>query len=396
MKIQSTETFINRVKRLSPAGSHCFGGGYFDKYQDDPSGRFLLCLKAPFMDRMPAPDDKAEIGLIDRGANNSYHPLNTTNAWCWQQGCMLQWLSGGQDTCFLFNDRDDDGFVARITDTASGMTRRLPRAVYAVSPDGALAACCNFSRLADERPGYGYEGVPDPGRETAHPDDDGLWLMNTRSGVCTLAVSIDQLYCFPPKRDHFDFGKHRLYHILFSTDGRRLFFLHRWQIPYGGHLTRFFTVDNDGRNLYLLNDKDMTSHASWFAADKIIAFANESHWGYYEYIDRSSEVTEIAAGFFFGDGHCTYSPDGKWMLTDSYPDDAHCRTLSIYNLADRKKIDLGRFFSPPIIDTPLRCDLHPRWSRDGYRIYFDSLHEGFRGIYQIELDDFFIQYDKKY
>jgi hypothetical protein len=33
----------------------------------------------------------------------------------------------------------------------------------------------------------------------------------------------------------------------------------------------------------------------------------------------------------------------------------------------------------------IRCDLHPRWNRAGDAISFDSLHEGFRGVYSMEI-----------
>jgi len=35
----------------------------------------------------------------------------------------------------------------------------------------------------------------------------------------------------------------------------------------------------------------------------------------------------------------------------------------------------------------IRSDLHNRWSRNGSLVSFDSTHEGFRGLYIINLED---------
>ena len=51
-----------------------------------------------------------------------------------------------------------------------------------------------------------------------------------------------------------------------------------------------------------------------------------------------------------------------------------------------KLFTLGKFYlsTPPSID--LRCDLHPRWSRDGKYVCIDSAHENAqRQIYLLDV-----------
>ncbi|MBL6831420.1 MAG: hypothetical protein ISQ70_08380 [Pirellulales bacterium] len=52
--------------------------------------------------------------------------------------------------------------MARVHDVASGTTRTLPSAVYALSPDGSFAVTTDFRRINEFRPGYGYAGLADP------------------------------------------------------------------------------------------------------------------------------------------------------------------------------------------------------------------------------------------
>lgn len=48
---------------------------------------------------------------------------------------------------------------------------------------------------------------------------------------------------------------------------------------------------------------------------------------------------------------------------------------------------LGSFYSMPVSCNDIRCDLHPRWNDTGSAVSFDSTHEGYRGIYMIDLED---------
>ncbi|MFW6414393.1 MAG: hypothetical protein ACOCZS_03730, partial [Verrucomicrobiota bacterium] len=377
--------WILPIERVTPEDGHYFFG-YFDKYQIDQTERFLLVNKAHFMHRQPRADDELELGLIDIADNNSYHPLTKTYAWCWQQGCMLQWLPGGKSTEFIYNDRRNGQFVAVKADIERGELEVFPRPIYALSPDGKWALSVNFARLAAERPGYGYEGVPDPWEDELHPEEDGIYAMNLENSEYKLIISLDQLAHFPPNRRQPGDGKHWSNHLAVSPNCERFMFLHRWKITDGSYITRFFTSDREGNNIRLLNDCNMTSHMGWIDDHRIIAFANRDHWGYYIFFDGSSEVREVGAGLFDDDGHCTCSTDGRWMLTDTYWHPVtNERTLILYDMKKVVRYNLGYFWSDPNLPRPARCDLHPRWSRDEKMVTFDSLHEGFRGVYAMDI-----------
>lgn len=52
----------------------------------------------------------------------------------------------------------------------------------------------------------------------------------------------------------------------------------------------------------------------------------------------------------------------------------------------REQIDVGLNFERYIYtQSGLHCDLHPRWFADGNRGAFDSIHEGDRQIYMVDV-----------
>ena len=377
------------TERVTDGKGHYFFG-YFDKYPWDITQRYLLAHKTDFMGRQPVAEDVATIGMIDLQGGNQFTPLAQTHAWCWQQGAMLQWINDAQ-TEIIYNDREGDHFVARILDVKTGEKRTLCRPIYCLSPDGRYALSANFSRLDKQRSGYGYAGLTDEFENVDHSDQDGIWLVDLKTNTSKLIISVDRIvkeFNLPEMDEYANWFNH----LLFSPDSRRFAFLHRWRINTGWHLTHMFTADIDGGNIYPLNLDDMTSHFTWFDNDKLICFANQHDrgWNYYEFIDQQGAGKTIGEEFFKGnDGHCSYSRDCKWMLTDCYPNAKNGNMQSLY-LMDLKKnqtFEIGQFYSDPSLPIPTRCDLHPRWSRDCRKVCFDSNHEGFRGIYVIDVSE---------
>lgn len=77
------------IERISPGDGHYFFG-YYDLQPYDADEKLHLAHKTSFRNRLQTKDDLAQIGVIDM-KSKKYDVLDTTNAWNFQQGAMLQW-----------------------------------------------------------------------------------------------------------------------------------------------------------------------------------------------------------------------------------------------------------------------------------------------------------------
>ena len=134
--------------------------GYYDKLEFDPTCRYVLGMEVDFEHRQPTIDDIIRVGMVDLQHNDQWIELGTSNAWCWQQGCMLQWRPGSKSEV-VWNDRQDGHYVCRILDVFTGRKRTITHPIYTLSPDGRWAFASDFTRLSDCRSSYGYVGLPD-------------------------------------------------------------------------------------------------------------------------------------------------------------------------------------------------------------------------------------------
>ena len=341
------------------------------------------------MDRQPNPDNPATIGMIDLENNNRWIPLAETFAWCWQQSTMLQWLPSAPDSKIIYNIREDGQFKSVIQDVNTGEKQTLPRPIYAIN--GTQAVSLNFARLNRTRPGYGYVGVADTGENDPHPADDGVIWMNLETGENRLIISYDQMRNFHPA-DTMSSGQHWFNHLAFAPDGSNFMFLHRWQHDQHQRrkwVDRLISANSDGSAVCVVADDKYVSHLDYYSPDKIVAWARQTGIGdrYFLYTRCTDEFEIIGEDVFSTDGHCSFSPDRQWMLTDTYPDAEDKRTIILYEMATGRRIDIGRFYAPPELTGPIRCDLHPRWNRDGTQVCIDSAHKGERQVYVLDVSD---------
>jgi len=364
--------------------AHFFG--YYDKTPWDITGRYLLGMETTFIDRPPNPNDVAVIGLIDTADDCRWQPLAETCAWNWQMGARLHWLPTAPDRKIIYNKRAGDRFVAVIQDVFTGETQGLRRPIYDLSADGKTAFTLNFSRLADQRPGYGYAGLADAGRDQFHPDNDGIWRFDLATGREQLLASYAQVANV--QRDGTMEGvSHWFNHILANPSGTRILFYHRWRRWEGSTpswLTRVITVNADGSDVFLVPGLQDASHYDWFDDTHLLIIARSPGTTEFRHLlirDRTGEQTILGKDVLCDNGHSSFSPDRRWILTDTYPDKEGMQTSILFRLWDQKQFEIGRFFSPAEIRGEIRCDLHPRWSRDGRQVCFDSAHGGNRQMY---------------
>jgi hypothetical protein len=351
-------------------------------------------MEAAFENRTPLPNDVITVGMIDLADHDRWIPFGDTRAWCWQQGCMLQWLPGSRSEV-IWNDRDGDRFVSHILDVHTRKKRTLPAPIYALSPDGKWALAPDFSRLHDWRPGYGYAGIPDRNAKVQVPTDAGIWRISLETGKSSLIVPFAEAAKIPYQRAAWTGASHWFNHLLFSPDATRFSFLHRWGVrqPNGSvpFTTRMFTARPDGTDLYPLDPNGDTSHYIWRDPQHILAWAwHPSHGNkFYLFEDKTDHVEVVAPDVMTVNGHCTYLPGNRWILNDTYPDKQRDQNPYLYEIASGKRVALGHFRLPPEYAGEWRCDTHPRFSPYGRKVVIDSAHEGNgRQMYLIEIGAF--------
>ena len=351
---------------------------YYDKLQFDPTCRYVLGMEVDFEHRSPRAGDVIKVGLVDLKDGDRWTELGQSRAWCWQQGCMLQWRPGSK-TEILWNDRQGGRFVSHILDVGTKKKRTLSYPFYAVSPDGRTAVAPDFRRIQDMRPGYGYPGLPDPHADQPAPKDSGIFRVDLETGRQDLIISLAEIARFGKIPGEPKDAKHYFNHLLFNTDGSRFIFLHRWRAKgQRGFGTRMLTARPDGTDICVVDDYGKTSHFIWRDAKHILAWAWHPSGAnaFYLYQDRTRNVEVVGKGVMTSNGHCSYLPGNKWILNDAYPDKQRKQHVYLFNTETAKTVPLGAFYSPQEYKGEWRCDTHPRFSPDGRSIVIDSPHGG--------------------
>ena len=372
------------IKKLSMPPKHHFFG-YYGINPWDSTTRYHLALETDFHTHRPMPEDVATVGWVDRNTHQ-FIPHAKTTAFNLQQGSMMHWIDATAAAEFTFNDWEDDALVSRALNPTTGDVRTIKGAIAAVSPTAPLAIGLNYGRMAHCRAVVGYTTHTKSSDIEAQPETDGLYQLNLRDGSSKLVLSIADV--IRASGDARMVGKRTWFnHVLFNTDGTRLLFFCRVRAETGFY-TSLWTVNPDGADLEMqIPFGYRVSHFDWRTPTRILVSSDiVDEMGFVEFTDGARDFTPIGRSVLPHDGHASFSPDRQWLLCDTYPrGPERLAQLMVYNIAENRKIVLGEFHHEEQFTGDIRCDLHPRWAPDGQAITFDSVHEGSRQIYFLEL-----------
>ena len=398
---ESAETVASVQQITHGPKNHFFGYvGHGGTIPWNASERYIVGLRANFHDRMPKPDDAAEIVLIDTRNKFRVEVVDHTLAWNLQQGTMLFWIPDAAESRFLFNDKDSEtGVVFSVLyDIREGRRVREFRfgnesiANGGVSPARDEFAGINYGKITRSREVISYPGAFDhtADENPANPDSDGLFRIDIKTGKRQLLVSYAQLsdLILDTEKNRARLGdpdKYPIYvhHTMWSRDGQWIFFLVRGK--QNKRPDQSCVVRRDGTGLRKV---PYAGHPEWSAKNELIlGSSKQEHAGAFN-------LWDVGAGKWSGTigGRGVFpdtiddnalSPDTKWYVGSQKRGDKCFYTF--YRFAD------GHSFESPPVPTKagggtVRIDPAPRWNRTSDTILAPGLAEdGTRQLFLVRL-----------
>lgn len=348
--------------------------GYYDKSPDNGKGKLIYCQSNAPTDCSPNADKPISIYMLNR-ATGKKTLVAETDSYNWQQGARAQWID---DSHIIFNTTHGNKYIARVCDVNSGKIIRKYDFPVQDCYKAEFYYSLDYRRLERLQPDYGYNRLPSLSNvELANLQSDGIRKVSLADGSHRMVITLEQVVQVAPRHE-FDRALHTLNHLMISPDGKNIIFIHRWFVN-SKRFDRLFLFD--GKNLKLIADENMVSHLCWIDNRTIFGYLRHNDLdGFYFINIESNKFTPCPAltNLGNGDGHPTSF--GNLIAVDTYPDKSRMQHIYLYNRVTKKLTHVAEFFSGLKYQNICRCDLHPRFSSDGSKIFFDTVACGARRL----------------
>lgn len=96
-------------------------------------------------------------------------------------------------------------------------------------------------------------------------------------------------------------------------------------------------------------------------------------------------IDTIESGLFDIDGHPSFTEDGRYMITDSYPDKKGYQRLIVYDTITHKGLIIARLYAY-YKGNPASCDLHPKMCKNNNYLAVDSAYDEHHHLLLFKLD----------
>lgn len=416
--------YIERI--FETKGEYCEWFGYYNYDTLNHDHTKMLCNRATFDGVKIEHGMKIDLGYYDL-ESAEWLKIGESDSFNWQQGAMMQWVYGNDSReKIIYNCSENNRLVSKIYDMDSRTTSKIDWPIYGITPDGRYSISLNLERSYWCR-AYHYESVANKKYDVDVADDDGIFKIDLLNNTRERIISIRDVISLEPE-NNFDHLKHWLEHIMINQDGTRFVFLHRYSPPADPYQyqTRICLAKIDGSELQVISDKSKFdwSHFGWqgdnFAIytvlnNKLGASYRELGKGgtnnsplkrivfktalfvknlipgrirkklkggqsYYQYYTLNSEGKYCLHenwnnAFFDIDGHPSFTSDGRYMITDSYPDGNRMQRLIVFDTMTHKGVVVACLYAG-LHGNPASCDLHPKLSGDNSYIVVDTAYTG--------------------
>ena len=369
---------IHIIDPLAPQNETFFG--YYDKSPENCKGDVIFNESTTSTSKKPTSNKEIWIKSIDLKTHN-VEIAGDSFCYNWQQGSRAQWIN---DEFLVYNIFEQGKYKARVVNQK---THKIQQTYDFPIQDGfkmQYYLSINYERIMALRPDYGYRNKPlltKSKLQTTHID--GIWMVDYKTGSSQLILNLDTIKAVSPK-GIFNNSLHKVNHIMIAPSGEQFIFTHRW---YEGKVRHDRLMIYDFKSLKVIADEDMVSHMCWVNDNTLFGYLRHNSKNGFYFIDLNTMCftpCDALNKLESGDGHP--SCHGDWIVIDSYPDKSRLQHLYLYNLKSNNIYHLLEVHQKVKYQGECRCDLHPRFSSKGNRIYFDTVYTGNRRLAYINID----------
>jgi len=394
---QSMKTSIRQITHGEE--NHFFG--YIGQSKTIPwnlSEKRILALRTNFLDHLPDGNEPAGVVLVnlDKPEGDYYkvEKVDQSLGWNPQQGTMYYWNPDNQASQFFFNDRDPKtGKVFTVLfDIDKG--KRIQEYRFDDTPVGNSGVCpvgksflaINYARMARLRPVTGYKGATDWTEGVAAPGNDGIFIVDIKSGKKKLLVSFAQLETELKKKGlDTEGGALFINHTLWNRDGRIIYFYARagWNGSSEKRTNVPCTINSDGTGLYV-GHQFIGGHPEWGIGTRIMGSFEEKQV-IYDVLQRKI-VGTIGTPEALPDpeGDISLSPSGEWLANGFGEGTKNFYT--IISLNDGKWVRTEGV-SKGEYSGDIRIDPAPCWNRQNNQILVSGITEnGTRQLFIVSIN----------
>lgn len=353
--------------------------GYYDKCPESYDGKYIAFHSSKKNTKHRIKKEELISIIIYNKTKQSYFKLTESNAFNWQQGSRVIWLPGNK---LIFNNRCNNEYCAELWDVPNATKlQTFHNPVAEATCDFFLSF--NYHRLAQVNSDYAYSSLsPEPNHLPPY-NSDGIHRIDFKTGTSRLLVSFNDILKILPDKAEKTL---KINHVMLNPSATHFLFILRSYKKNKKH-DSLFVADAVSGQLKCLSDSGMISHCCWIDDNSFVGYLRPENKKaqYYKMNRQENKFVPLFPDKIgdFGDGHPSFMQG--IMVFDTYPDKSRMKNLLYLNIKTGVLKVLGSFFEPLTYHGFTRCDLHPRLSRNGKHVFFDSVHDRKRFLYKMNI-----------